>query len=177
MSNLTGTMTVRGRDFEVNFDPEGGHKPYSTRFDGRYLASASWVGLQTAIGAELRKTDVDVEVRFLDPVSRRLGTAYKIHRGTGKVLVKWDGSSRSEQVDLGRVLTPDTDVAELQRLQVESNRAAKALDDFVRAHGLGETYESLPTVVTKAITKAAEEAEAAARMEGVQPVELDDAAV
>lgn len=170
MSTMTGTITVRNQEFEVSMNPEWGSMEFRTRVNGKQVESKTWKGLQAAIGTELRKADVTVEVRFMDSRTRRIGTATKIHAASKNVMVRWDDGI-TEQHHGGAVLAPDTDAAELRRLRLVAKEAQNALGAFEHEHRLGD-YNGLRALVEEAQRAKAAELEAAeAKGDGVVDLE------
>jgi hypothetical protein len=173
--SMTGTVTVRGLDFEVRLNPESlessssRRTAYSASVNGKSVYSSSYAGIQAAIGNELRKADIRVSVPFVSPDGKR-GTAYGLHKSTRRPMVEWEDGAK-EQVDVSGVLLPDTDLDELGGLIKAQRRAERELKDFRTAHR-AKQY-GLKEMVEAAMTEAVEAQEAEQAKAGVEPVELD----
>lgn len=159
---LTGTMTVLGTEYPISFDPLANLAwPFEARVDGRPVRASTYGALETKIRAELRKRDVTVAIEFVDADTGRVGTAYRIHGGTGRPMIRWADGTKSDRSDVHRsdVRTPlrhDVDVAELRDRRRAVRDAQDALAAFLSLHRLGKPHETLGTLVRDAITAAAE---------------------
>jgi hypothetical protein len=178
MTTYTGTVIVRGQEFEVRYDPNTYRgEDYSARVNDKYIKSSTDAGLISAIGAELRKADVTVDVEFIDPENGWRGTTKKIHAGSKRPIISWANGRRSTDLDPQYPLNPTTDVAELKRLRQVVRDAQLGLEDFLKANRLkdadGKDHYRLSNLIKSEQARIAAEQEAAAQLEGVTPVELD----
>ena len=154
---LTGTMTVLGATYPISFDPHAhSTAQFEAHVDGQQVRASTYGALETKIRAELRKRDVTVAIEFVDPDTGRVGTAYRIHGGTGRPMIRWADGTKSDRDDVRTPLRHDVDVAELRDRQRAVRVAHDALDAFLSLHRLGKPHETLGTLVRDAITAAAE---------------------
>lgn len=141
-----GTTTVKGATFDVCTDPAGNWWAHVSDAAG-WATGPSKAELNTAIAAMVRKGTraAAVSVPFLAAMDNivRAGKATGIHAGNGNVLVTWDDTRESEQLNMLSTVKvaapgddPEADAKTWAGLKQAHREAGQALHAWEQCHRL-----------------------------------------